>query len=67
MKQALYQQKGFLSTVFTALLIIAIAVTTKYFDSLFVPETSCEEFNSFLDRGLLIDSDNGFFKNNILD
>lgn len=39
MKQVLYQQKGFLSTVFTALLIIAIAVTTKYFDSLFVPET----------------------------
>jgi hypothetical protein len=29
-----------------------------------LPETSCEEFNSFLDRGLLIDIDNGFFKNN---
>ena len=30
-----------------------------------LPETSCEEFNSFLDRGLLIDIDNGFFKDNI--
>lgn len=30
-----------------------------------LPETSCEEFNSFLDRGLLIDKDNGFFKDNI--
>ena len=27
-----------------------------------LPETSCEEFNSFLDRGLLIDSHFGFFK-----
>jgi hypothetical protein len=31
-----------------------------------LPETSCEEFNSFLDRGLLIDIDNGFFKDNIV-
>jgi hypothetical protein len=30
-----------------------------------LPETSCEEFNSFLDRGLLIDINNGFFKDNI--
>lgn len=30
-----------------------------------LPETSCEEFNSFLDRGLLIDVNNGFFKDNI--
>ncbi|MCD4696179.1 MAG: hypothetical protein K8S16_08040, partial [Bacteroidales bacterium] len=30
-----------------------------------LPETSCEEFNSFLDRGLLIDANNGFFKDNI--
>lgn len=28
-----------------------------------LPETSCEEFNSFLDRGLLIDNNLGFFKN----
>ena len=28
-----------------------------------LPETSCEEFNSFLDRALLIDSEFGFFKN----
>lgn len=27
-----------------------------------LPETSCEEFNSFLDRGLLIDKEYGFFK-----
>lgn len=27
-----------------------------------VPETSCEEFNSFLDRALLIDSSFGFYK-----
>ena len=26
-----------------------------------LPETSCEEFNSFLDRALLIDKDFGFF------
>ena len=31
-----------------------------------LPETSCEEFNSFLDRGLLIDREYGFFKNDIL-
>lgn len=30
-----------------------------------LPETSCEEFNSFLDRGLLIDKGNGFFNDNI--
>lgn len=28
-----------------------------------LPETSCEEFNSLLDRALLIDKENGFFKN----
>lgn len=28
-----------------------------------LPETSCEEFNSFLDRALLIDKEFGFFKN----
>jgi hypothetical protein len=28
-----------------------------------VPENACEEFNSFLDRALLIDKDYGFFKN----
>lgn len=39
MNQALYRQKGFLSTLFTTLLIIAIAVVTDYFDTLFVPET----------------------------
>ena len=39
MNQALYRQKGFLSTLFTSLLIIAIAVVTDYFDTLFVPET----------------------------
>jgi hypothetical protein len=27
-----------------------------------LPETSCEEFNCFLDRALLIDTKNGFFK-----
>ena len=27
-----------------------------------LPETSCEEFNNFLDRALLIDKDFGFFK-----
>lgn len=27
-----------------------------------LPETSCEEFNGFLDRALLVDSDFGFFK-----
>lgn len=32
-----------------------------------LPEISCEEFNSFLDRRLLIDISNGFFKDNILD
>jgi hypothetical protein len=26
-----------------------------------LPETSCEEFNSFLDRALLIDKEFGFF------
>lgn len=30
-----------------------------------LPETSCEEFNSFLDRGFLIDTDYGFFKDSI--
>ncbi|RAV28519.1 DUF1998 domain-containing protein [Sinomicrobium soli] len=30
-----------------------------------VPENACEEFNSFLDRSLLIDSEYGFFKSNI--
>lgn len=30
-----------------------------------LPETSCEEFNSFLDRALLIDEKYGFFKGNI--
>ncbi len=30
-----------------------------------LPETSCEEFNVFLDRRLLIDKDFGFFKDNI--
>ena len=28
-----------------------------------LPETSCEEFNSFLDRAMLIDNEFGFFKN----
>lgn len=28
-----------------------------------LPETSCEEFNSFLDRAILIDGQFGFFKN----
>ena len=28
-----------------------------------LPETACEEFNSFLDRALLIDKDYGFFRN----
>lgn len=28
-----------------------------------LPETSCEEFNSFLDRAILIDEQYGFFKN----
>lgn len=27
-----------------------------------VPENACEEFNSFLDRALLIDKEYGFFK-----
>jgi hypothetical protein len=27
-----------------------------------LPETACEEFNSFLDRSILIDSDYGYFK-----
>lgn len=31
-----------------------------------LPETSCEEFNSFLDRGLLIDPQHGFFRELIL-
>lgn len=31
-----------------------------------LPETSCEEFNSFLDRAILIDDEYGFFKNNWL-
>ncbi|MCX7928924.1 MAG: DUF1998 domain-containing protein [Patescibacteria group bacterium] len=31
-----------------------------------LPETSCEEFNSFLDRTLLVDKIFGFFKDNIL-
>lgn len=31
-----------------------------------LPETSCEEFNSFLDRGLLIDPQNGFFRDVII-
>jgi len=39
MNEALYLQKGFLSTLFTSVLIISIAVATDYFDSLFVPET----------------------------
>lgn len=39
MNEALYRQKGFLSTLFTTLLIISIAVATDYFDALFVPET----------------------------
>ena len=30
-----------------------------------VPENACEEFNSFLDRALLIDTDYGFFKKGI--
>lgn len=29
-----------------------------------LPETSCEEFNSFLDRAMLTDKDFGFFNNN---
>jgi len=29
-----------------------------------LPETSCEEFNSFLDRALLIDKNFGFYNNN---
>jgi len=28
-----------------------------------LPETSCEEFNSFLDRAILIDRDYGFYRN----
>jgi len=32
------------------------------FSCLLISETSCEEFNSFLDRRILIDKDNGFFK-----
>jgi len=31
-----------------------------------VPENACEEFNSFLDRSLLIDNDFGFFQNESL-
>jgi len=31
-----------------------------------VPETACEEFNSFLDRALLIDKEFGFFKKHII-
>ncbi len=34
------------------------------FSCTLVPETSCEEFNCFLDRSLLIDNEYGFFKNN---
>jgi len=30
-----------------------------------LPDISCEEFNCFLDRRILIDSDNGFFKKDI--
>lgn len=30
-----------------------------------LPETSCEEFNSFLDRWLLIDKRSGFFKDSV--
>ena len=30
-----------------------------------IPDISCEEFNSFLDRALLIDKDFGFFSNDI--
>lgn len=29
-----------------------------------LPETSCEEFNSYLDRAMLIDSEFGFYKDN---
>lgn len=32
------------------------------YSCLLISETSCEEFNSFLDRKILIDKDNGFFK-----
>lgn len=34
------------------------------FSCALLPETSCEEFNSFLDRKLLIDSEIGYFKVN---
>jgi hypothetical protein len=30
-----------------------------------VPENACEEFNSFLDRSLIIDSEYGYFKNSM--
>jgi len=32
------------------------------YSCLLISETSCEEFNSFLDRKILIDEDSGFFK-----
>ncbi|GGE27437.1 DrmB family protein [Psychroflexus planctonicus] len=31
-----------------------------------LPETSCEEFNSYLDRALLIDAAFGFYRNNLI-
>ncbi|MRT94578.1 hypothetical protein [Ancylomarina sp. 16SWW S1-10-2] len=39
MKKQFYNQEGFLSTLFTVVLIFAIAIATEYFDSLFVHDT----------------------------
>lgn len=35
------------------------------YSCMLLPETACEEFNSFLDRSIVIDSDYGYFKTNI--
>ncbi|MBI4844500.1 MAG: DUF1998 domain-containing protein [Nitrospirae bacterium] len=37
------------------------------YSCLLISETSCEEFNSFLDRRILIDSQYGFFRNKTLE
>jgi hypothetical protein len=39
MKEKFYQKKGFYQSLFTSVLIIAIAVITDRFKTLFVPET----------------------------
>lgn len=39
MKEKFYQRKGFIPTLITAILISAVAIITKQFKTLFVPES----------------------------